>query len=136
MQFDFTPEQQELVALARRIGREQVAPRAAAVDEAGQYPEEIFRAFRDAGLLGVGLPEQYGGAGMGSLGLCLAVEQVAQYCCASGLMLLLTKLPLMPIMLGGTGEREPVADVSVHTAPQKISNDRHVDFVAPRSTCK
>lgn len=106
MQFEFTPEQQELVALARRIAREQVAPRAAAIDEVGEYPEEIFRAFRDAGLLGVGVPEAYGGAGMGTLGLGLAVEQVAQYCCASGLMLLLTKLPLMPIMLGGTEEQK------------------------------
>lgn len=40
---------------------------------------------RAAGLLGVGVPEEYGGAGMGTMGLCLAVEQVAQYCCASGL---------------------------------------------------
>lgn len=100
--FDFTPEQQELIALTRRLAREQVAPRAAAIDESGEYPEEVFAALRSAGLLGVAVPEPYGGAGMGTLGLCLAVEQVAQYCCASGLILLLTKLPLMPILLGGT----------------------------------
>jgi len=100
--FDFTPEQQELIALARRIAREKIAPRAAEVDETGRYPEDYFEAFKAAGLLGVGIPEQYGGAGMGTIGLCLAVEQVAQYDCAAGLMLLLTKLPLMPIMLGGT----------------------------------
>jgi alkylation response protein AidB-like acyl-CoA dehydrogenase len=102
--FDLTPEQQELVALARRIAREKVAPRAAAIDEAEEYPEDIFQAYRDAGLLGIAIPEEYGGAGMGTLGLCLAVEQIAQYCCASGIMLLLTKLPLMPIMLGGSEE--------------------------------
>jgi alkylation response protein AidB-like acyl-CoA dehydrogenase len=102
MHFDLTPELQELVGLARRIAREEIAPRAAAIDEAGTYPEEIFQAFRKAGLLGVAVPEAYGGAGLGTLGLCLAVEQVAQHCCASGLMLLLTKLPLMPILLGGS----------------------------------
>lgn len=106
MNFELTAEQQELVAMTRRLAREQIAPRAAAIDEEGKYPEDIFRVFKEAGLLGVGVPEAYGGAGMGTLGLCLAVEQVAQYCCASGLMLLLTKLPLMPILLGGSEEQK------------------------------
>jgi alkylation response protein AidB-like acyl-CoA dehydrogenase len=106
MDFELSPEHAELVHLARRIAREKVAPRAAEIDQTGEYPEDIFRAFRDAGLLGVGVPEEYGGAGLGTLGLCLAVEQVAQYCCASGLILLLTKLPLMPIMLGGSEEQK------------------------------
>jgi alkylation response protein AidB-like acyl-CoA dehydrogenase len=106
MDFNLTAEQQELVAMVRRLARERIAPRAAAIDEEAQYPEDIFQAYKEAGLLGVAIPEAYGGAGMGTLGLCLAVEQVAQYCCASGLMLLLTKLPLMPIMLGGTEEQK------------------------------
>jgi alkylation response protein AidB-like acyl-CoA dehydrogenase len=106
MNFDLTAEQQELVAMVRRLARERIAPRAAAIDEEAAYPEDIFQAYREAGLLGVGISEAYGGAGMGTLGLCLAVEQVAQYCCASGLLLLLTKLPLMPIMLGGTEEQK------------------------------
>ncbi|HYF94334.1 MAG TPA: acyl-CoA dehydrogenase family protein [Symbiobacteriaceae bacterium] len=106
MNFDLTPEQQELVALVRRLAREKVAPRAAAIDEEAAYPEDLFQVFTEAGLLGIAIPEEYGGAGMGTLGLCLAVEQVAQYCCASGLMLLLSKLPLMPVMLGGTEEQK------------------------------
>jgi alkylation response protein AidB-like acyl-CoA dehydrogenase len=102
MEFRWSTEQQALIDLARRIARAEVAPRAAAMDEAGEYPADLFQIFARTGLLGIGVPEAYGGAGMGTLGLCLAVEQVAQYCCASGLVLLLTKLPLMPIMLGGT----------------------------------
>ncbi|HWI66615.1 MAG TPA: acyl-CoA dehydrogenase family protein, partial [Symbiobacteriaceae bacterium] len=89
-----------------RIARERIAPRAAAIDEEGAFPEDIFAVYREAGLLGLGVPEAYGGAGMGTLGLCLAVEQVAQNCCASGLLLLLTKLPLMPILLGGSEEQK------------------------------
>jgi hypothetical protein len=102
MEFQWSPEVQALIDLARKIARAEVAPRAAAIDEEGNFPEELFQLFARTGLLGVGIPEAYGGSGMGTLGLCLAVEQVAQYCCASGLILLLTKLPLMPIMLGGT----------------------------------
>jgi alkylation response protein AidB-like acyl-CoA dehydrogenase len=106
MDFDLTAEQQDLVAMTRRLAREQIQPRAAAIDEEGLYPEAVFETFRKAGLLGVAIPEEYGGAGMGTMGLCLAVEQVSQYCCASGLMLLLTKLPLMPILLGGSEQQK------------------------------
>ncbi|HWI60696.1 MAG TPA: acyl-CoA dehydrogenase family protein, partial [Symbiobacteriaceae bacterium] len=64
MNFDLTPEQQELVTLVRRIARERIAPRAAAIDEEGAFPEDIFAVYREAGLLGLGVPEAYGGAGM------------------------------------------------------------------------
>jgi alkylation response protein AidB-like acyl-CoA dehydrogenase len=105
VEFSWSPEEMALIELARQVAREEVAPRAAQMDEDGTFPDELFAVFRQTGLLGVGIPEEYGGGGMGTLGLCLAVEQVAQYCCASGLALLLTKLPLMPILLGGTPEQ-------------------------------
>ena len=95
-----------VVDLARRVARARVAPRAAAIDEEGVYPEDIFQVFKEAGLLGLAVPEEYGGMGMGTLGLVLAVEEVAKYCCASGLILLLTRLPLAPIMLAGTEEQK------------------------------
>ena len=105
MDFSFTPEQQSLIDLTRQIAREVVAPRAAAIDKEGTFPWDIYNAFKDAGLLGINIPEEYGGAGLGVIGLVLAVEQVAQYCCSSGLMLLLTRLPLAPILYGGTEEQ-------------------------------
>ena len=70
------------------------------------YPDEIFNVFRDAGLLGLTIPAAYGGSGAGFLALALAVEEVAKYCCSSGLMLLLTALPTQPIVLGGTEEQK------------------------------
>jgi alkylation response protein AidB-like acyl-CoA dehydrogenase len=102
LHFDFTPEQQELIRLARQVAQEKVAPRAAEIDEKQEYPQDLFEVFKETGLLAVGVPEEYGGAGMGSFGLVLAVEEVAKYCCSSGLMLLLTRLPLAPILYGGT----------------------------------
>ena len=64
---------------ARRIAREKVAPRAAELDESGEYPEDIFRVFAEAGLLGLTIPEKYGGSGAGFLALALAVEETAKY---------------------------------------------------------
>lgn len=106
MDFSFTPEQQDLIQLVRRIAREKVAPLAARMDEEEQIPDELFNTLRDAGLFGLAVPEEYGGAGMGTMGLVLAVEEVAKYCCATGLLLLLTRLPLAAIIYGGTEEQK------------------------------
>lgn len=106
MHFHLSPEYAALVDLARQVTREVVAPRAAGLDASGEYPEDIFQQFRETGLLGVAVPEEYGGAGLGCFGLVLAVEEVAKACCASGLMLLLTRLPLMAILIAGTEEQK------------------------------
>ncbi len=102
MQFELNDEQKLIQGTARRIAKERVAPRAAEMDETGEYPHDIFEAFRDVELLGLTIPEQYGGSGAGVFALALAVEEVAKYCCASGLMLLLSALPTQPIVLGGS----------------------------------
>ncbi|MCH8850130.1 MAG: acyl-CoA dehydrogenase family protein [Chloroflexi bacterium] len=108
MDFELTEAQRLIQETARRIAKERVAPRAAEMDETGEYPHDVFEAFRDVGLLGLTLPEVYGGSGAGTLALALAVEEVAKYCCSSGLILLLSALPTHPILLGGT-ERQKQA---------------------------
>jgi len=95
-----------VVDLARQVTREVIAPRADEVDRTGEYPEDYFQAFRETGLLGVAIPEEYGGAGLGCLGLVLAVEEVAKACCSAGLILLLTRLSTMAILLAGTEEQK------------------------------
>jgi hypothetical protein len=102
MQFELTEEQRLIQETARRIAKERIAPRAAELDETGEYPHDIYAAFREVGLLGLTIPQEYGGSGAGTLPLALAVEEAAKYCCASGLMLLLSALPTHPILLGGS----------------------------------
>ena len=77
---------------ARRIARERIAPRAAAIDEEGEYPHDIFAVFREAGFTGLTIPPEYGGSGAGFLAMALAVEETAKYCCASGLMISCSRL--------------------------------------------
>ena len=102
MEFELTDEQRLIQGTARRIARERVAPRAAEIDEVGEYPHDIFEAFCEVGLLGLTIPQEYGGSGVGTLPLALAVEEIAKYCCSSGLMLLLSALPTQPIVIGGS----------------------------------
>ncbi|MFC1974318.1 acyl-CoA dehydrogenase family protein [Chloroflexota bacterium] len=101
MNFDLSEEHKLIRDTARCITEERVAPRAAVIDETGQYPEDIFEAFKEQGLLGISQPVEYGGSGIGMLGLGLAIEEVAKHCCASGLILLLSAFTTRPILIAG-----------------------------------
>jgi alkylation response protein AidB-like acyl-CoA dehydrogenase len=109
---------EELLALRRTVRRlveDKVRPRAREIDESNEYPQDLFDVFRDAGLLGLVVPEEYGGSGAGILGLTVAVEEVAQHSNAAALMLLLTRLPTGPLLIAGTEEQRqryvrPVAE--------------------------
>ncbi|MFN8513903.1 MAG: acyl-CoA dehydrogenase family protein [Chloroflexia bacterium] len=106
MDFTLSPEQQRIKETAARVAREVIAPRAAASDREGTYPEDYMMAFREAGLLGLALPREYGGGGAGTLGLALAVEEVAKYDSGAGLLLLLTRLITASITMAGSEEQK------------------------------
>jgi butyryl-CoA dehydrogenase len=60
-----------------QFAREVVAPRAAGIDESGNYPLDVMRAAAGRGLLGATLPSQWGGAGLDFLSYVLAIEAIA-----------------------------------------------------------
>ncbi len=101
MDFELSEEHRLIKDTARRLAREVIAPRAKEADEQGEYPEDFFEAFKAAGLLGMAIPESMGGTGNGILPICLAIEEVAKYECGAGLILVLSGLPVRPIVFGG-----------------------------------
>jgi len=115
---------EELVALqetCRKIAQEKVKPRAREIDDTGEYPQDLFEVFRDAGLLGLCIPEDLGGSGAGIMGLTIAIEEVAKYSNTAALMLLLTRLPTGPVMIAGSDDLRqryvaPIADGSKRAA--------------------
>ena len=102
MDFSLSDELSALQASVRRLAQDKVKPRARAIDKDATYPQDLFDAFRDAGLLGLCIPTDYGGSGAGILGLAVAIEEVAKYSNAAALMLLLTRLPTGPLLIAGT----------------------------------
>ena len=94
--FDLSPELAALQESVRRLAQDKIKPRAREIDTTGEYPQDIFDAFRDADLLGLCLPTELGGSGAGILGLTIAIEEVAKYSNTAALMLLLTRLPTGP----------------------------------------
>lgn len=106
MDFALNDELSALRDSVRRLASERIAPRAREIDRTGEYPEDVFDALRRADLLGLCIPEEYGGSGAGIMGLTIAIEEVTKYSNVIGLMLLLTRLPTGPVMIAGNEEQK------------------------------
>ncbi|MCQ4160176.1 acyl-CoA dehydrogenase family protein [Roseomonas sp. GC11] len=76
-----------LVALrdtVRRFAEREILPRAAAIDREDRFPRDLYKAMAELGLFAVALPEAAGGAGLGALGACVAMEEIARCSAAVG----------------------------------------------------
>ena len=95
-------EQRMVMELARSIAREKIAPVAAHHDETETYPEEPMRLLAEQGLLGIWIPEAYGGSDAGALAIALVAEEIAWACAATATNWGATPLGGYPILLAGT----------------------------------
>ncbi|TDX22577.1 isovaleryl-CoA dehydrogenase [Rhodovulum visakhapatnamense] len=78
MDFDLDDETRALRDMVHRWAQERVRPMAAAIDRDNVFPAELWREMGDLGLLGITVPEEYGGAGMSYLAHTIAVEEIAR----------------------------------------------------------
>lgn len=106
MPFTLSPEQEMLRRMVREVAERYVAPRAAEIDRTDQYPYDLLQVFIDHGLMGLGVPERYGGAGAGVLGACLAVEEIARASASASLIVAVQELGLLPLLVGATEEQK------------------------------
>src|SRR3954451_4886553 len=88
----------------RQMVTERIAPRAAEIDETGEYPWDIRQLLAEHDVLGLPFPEEYGGTGTGTLMLHMAVEEIARACASSALILMVQELGTLPIQLFGSDE--------------------------------
>lgn len=106
MDFILNEDQKMLRDTVRRIAEEKFAPLAAEIDEKEIFPSESVKILAENGLLGIQIPEEYGGAGAGMLAMVLVVEEVAKVCCSTSLNLTTQALASDPILLAGTEEQK------------------------------
>ncbi|HWL55386.1 MAG TPA: isovaleryl-CoA dehydrogenase [Paracoccus sp. (in: a-proteobacteria)] len=78
MEFDLGEDVNALREMVHRWAQERVKPIAAEVDRSNAFPNELWREMGELGLLGVTVPEEWGGAGMGYLAHVIATEEIAR----------------------------------------------------------
>ena len=74
MDFELSDEQRMIRDTARDFAAREIAPKAAELDKNSRWPSEILTKMAELGLLGVAIPQEYGGAGMDTLSYALAME--------------------------------------------------------------
>ncbi len=78
MQFALTDEQRLLRQTVREFAQAEIAPHVREWDQAQQYPRELIGKMAELGLMGIQIPEQWGGAGMSAIDYCLCLEEIAR----------------------------------------------------------
>lgn len=87
MDFDLPDDLVALQDMARRFAAETIAPDARRWDREADIPREVVAKLAEAGFLGVFIPPEFGGAGLGDLGATVIMEEIARHCGATALML-------------------------------------------------
>ena len=79
MHFEFTEEQKMFKEAIQRFAEKEVAPLVEEAEKTGNFPQHLFSKMGDLGYLCLSYPPEYGAAGMGKIGDCISVEEVAYY---------------------------------------------------------
>src|SRR5579863_4465212 len=107
MDFELTEEQRMIRDTAREFAAREIAPKAAELDKSGRWPSEILSQMADLGLLGVAIPQEYGGAGMDIVSYALAMEEVSAACASCGVIMSVNNsLFCDPVHKFGTDEQK------------------------------
>src|SRR3954462_4344263 len=104
--YDIPQELKDFRDTIRQIVRERVWPRAAEIDETGEYPWDIRKLLGEQDILGLPFAEEYGGTGTGTLMLQMAVEEIAKASGSCALILMVQELGTLPIQLFGSEEQK------------------------------
>ena len=107
MNFDLSPEHELIRSTVREFALERVAPVAAELDREHRFPDELVAELAELGLMGIPIPEEYGGAGGDTLSYAIAVEELTRVDSSLAITLAAhTSLGTMPILLFGSEEQK------------------------------
>jgi len=123
-QYGFTEEQEMMRDTARRIAKEKVAPRAAEVDEAGEFPLDIWDLCKENSLLSIPFPQEYGGAGGDLVTFCLVTEELARVDVHTSMIPLSHDLGALPIIVAGS------EGIKQKYIPKLATGELHIAFAA------
>ena len=101
-----TEEEAMILDVVRELVAEKVAPRAAEIDENGEFPDDLRQLFAQNDLLGIPFPAEYGGLGGSFVTYVKVVEEIAKACASSSLIVAVQELGALPILIGGDEQQK------------------------------
>ncbi|MBW2171407.1 MAG: acyl-CoA dehydrogenase family protein [Deltaproteobacteria bacterium] len=87
MNFSLTEEQKMIQDMCRRFAENEVRPVAARLDETHEHPADLCQKMGELGLMGVAIPEEYGGAGMDYVSYMVAMIEISKACASTGVIM-------------------------------------------------
>lgn len=107
MNFQLTEEQELIRQMVREFAETEVKPIAAEIDKNHRFPEETLQKLKDLNLMGVIIPEEYGGSGADAISYMIVIEELSRACASTGIILAThTSLVCYPILKYGTEEQK------------------------------
>lgn len=107
MNFDFTNDQKMLQDQVRKFAQTELAPLAPEIDRSGEFPWPNLKKMAQLGLLGVIVPEQYGGSGFDFVSLAIAIEEISRACASTGVIVAVNNsLTAYPILEFGNEDQK------------------------------
>ena len=107
MDFELTAEQREIQGLAREVAESEIVPGAPDWDREHRFPDELYPRLAELGLMGVCVPEEYGGAGADFLSYVLVLEELSRADAGVGVTVAVhTSATTLPILTFGTEEQK------------------------------
>jgi len=143
VRLDLTDEQQMIQAMAREFAETAIRPIAAEIDREARFPHETLKRMGELGLMGIAVPERWGGSGADTVGYALALEEIAKACASHAVIMSVNNsLYCDPVLrYGDDAQRErflkPVASGLAHgcfalTEPQAGSDATNQATLAVR----
>ncbi len=86
MNFDLTENQKLIQDMMRKFAKEELEPKSADYDKSGEFPVDNIKKLAELGILGMVIPEQYGGAGFDFVSLAIAIEEISRACASTGVI--------------------------------------------------
>ena len=99
-------EQAALRDAVRELATEKVAPRAAAIDQSGEFPWDMVELLAQHDILALPYPSEHGGLDGDMVSVLVAIEELSRACATTGLILCVQELSALPLIHGGTDEQK------------------------------
>jgi alkylation response protein AidB-like acyl-CoA dehydrogenase len=107
MDFALTEEQQMVKEMAARFAEAEIKPKAAELDEKHEHPADIIRQLGELKMMGIAVPEEFGGGGMDYVSYVLALIEISKACASTGVIMSVNNsLYCFPVQAYGTDEQK------------------------------